>query len=174
MVCGGRRGAGAVRGRVPGGPVLCCGAVEKVDGVGVLDAGRLAGRVLGMGDVIGLVEKAQAAVTEQEAARLGERMKKGDFTLEDFLEQMLAIKKMGPISGILGMLPGMGQFKEAISQVDDGDIDRIAAIIRSMTPGERKDPKLINGSRRARIAAGAGRTVTSGKDRESTRPKPTH
>ena len=83
----------------------------------------------------------------------------GDFTLEDFLEQMLTIRKMGPIGSLLGMLPGMGQMKDALAQVDDGDIDRITAIIRSMTPAERADAKIINGSRRARIAGGAGVTV---------------
>jgi signal recognition particle subunit SRP54 len=83
----------------------------------------------------------------------------GDLTLEDFLDQMLAVRKMGSISSLLGMLPGMGQMKEQISQIDDKDIDRIAAIIRSMTPAERADPKIINGSRRVRIANGSGVTV---------------
>src|SRR3989337_511683 len=80
----------------------------------------------------------------------------GDFTLEDFLEQMMAVKKMGPIGNILGLLPGMGQMKDAIKSIDDKDLDRIAAIIRSMTPLERQDPKIINGSRRLRIAKGSG------------------
>jgi signal recognition particle subunit SRP54 len=84
----------------------------------------------------------------------------GDFTLEDFLEQMLAVKKMGPISNVLGMLPGMNQMKGQLDQLDDSHIDRIAAIIRSMTPAERLEPKMINGSRRLRIANGSGTTVT--------------
>jgi len=84
----------------------------------------------------------------------------GELTLEDFLEQMMMIRRMGPIGNLLGMLPGMGQIKEQISQIDDRDLDRIAAIIRSMTPSERQDPKIINGSRRLRIARGSGVTVT--------------
>jgi signal recognition particle subunit SRP54 len=83
----------------------------------------------------------------------------GELTLEDFLEQMMMVKRMGPIGNILGMLPGMGQMKDAISQIDDRDLDRIAAIIRSMTPAERRDPKILNGSRRLRIARGSGVTV---------------
>jgi signal recognition particle subunit SRP54 len=84
----------------------------------------------------------------------------GDLTLEDFLEQMMMVRRMGPIGNLLGMLPGMGQMKDALAQVDDKDLDRIAAIIRSMTPGERQDPKILNGSRRLRIARGSGVTVT--------------
>src|SRR6266567_4733178 len=83
-----------------------------------------------------------------------------ELTLEDFLEQMLMVRRMGPIGNLLGMLPGMGQVKEQISQIDDRDLDRIAAIIRSMTPAERQDPKIINGSRRLRISRGSGVTVT--------------
>jgi signal recognition particle subunit SRP54 len=84
----------------------------------------------------------------------------GELTLEDFLEQMMMVRRMGPIGNLLGMLPGMGQMKEAISQIDDRDLDRVAAIIRSMTPGERHDPAILNASRRRRIARGSGVTVT--------------
>jgi signal recognition particle subunit SRP54 len=84
----------------------------------------------------------------------------GDLTLEDFLEQMMMVRRMGPIGNLLGMLPGMGQMKDALAQVDDKDLDRVAAIIRSMTPAERHDPKILNGSRRLRIARGSGVTVT--------------
>ncbi|HET6909040.1 MAG TPA: signal recognition particle protein, partial [Mycobacteriales bacterium] len=96
-----------------------------------------------------------------ETARMAEKMLgPGELTLEDFLDQMMMVRRMGPIGNILGMLPGMGQMKDAISQIDDRDLDRIAAIIRSMTPAERQDPKIINGSRRLRIARGSGVTVT--------------
>jgi signal recognition particle subunit SRP54 len=84
----------------------------------------------------------------------------GELTLEDFLDQMMMVRRMGPIGNILGMLPGIGQMKDAISQIDDRDLDRVAAIIRSMTPAERQDPKILNGSRRLRIAKGSGVTVT--------------
>jgi signal recognition particle subunit SRP54 len=108
-----------------------------------------------------LIEQAQQTFDEAEAERMAAKLASGNqFTLEDFLEQLMAIRRMGPIGNLLGMLPGMGQMKEAISQVDDRDLDRIAAIIRSMTPAERQDPKIINGSRRLRIAKGSGVTVT--------------
>ena len=142
-------------------PIVFASTGEKLADFDLFHPERMASRILGMGDVLSLIEQAERTFDEDEAERMASKLSKADtYDLEDFLEQMLAIKKMGPISGLLGMLPGMGQMKEAIAQVDDSDIDRIAAIIRSMTPQERKDPKLINGSRRARIAAGAGRTVT--------------
>jgi signal recognition particle subunit SRP54 len=107
-----------------------------------------------------LIEQAQSAFDEDEAERMAGKLASGnDFTLEDFLEQMMAIRKMGPISNLLGLMPGMGQMKDQIANIDDRDLDRTAAIIRSMTPAERHDPKIINGSRRARIANGSGMTV---------------
>jgi signal recognition particle subunit SRP54 len=121
----------------------------------------MASRILGMGDMLTLIEQAQQAFDEDEAERMAGKLASGnDFTLEDFLEQMLAIRKLGPISNLLGMLPGMGQMKEQIENIDDRDLDRTAAIIRSMTPLERAEPKIINGSRRARIAKGSGVTVS--------------
>ena len=155
-----RGGAALSVAQVCGRPIVFASTGEKLTDVDLFHPERMASRILGMGDVMTLIEQAEKAFDADEAERMATKLSKADsYDLEDFLEQMLAIKKMGPISGILGMLPGMGQFKDAISQVDDKDIDRIAAIIRSMTPGERKDPKLINGTRRARIAAGSGRTV---------------
>jgi signal recognition particle subunit SRP54 len=115
-----------------------------------------------MGDVLSLIEQAERTFEADETARMAERMmgSDGELTLSDFLEQMLMVKRMGPIGNILGMMPGMGQLKDAASQIDDRDLDRVAAIIRSMTPAERDDPKILNGSRRLRIARGAGVTVT--------------
>ena len=121
----------------------------------------MASRILGMGDVLTLIEQAERTFEADEAERMAAKLTSGaDFTLEDFLEQLQAIRRMGPIGNLLGMLPGAGQMKEALAAVDDKDLDRTAAIIRSMTPAERTDPKLINGSRRLRIANGSGVTVS--------------
>jgi signal recognition particle subunit SRP54 len=110
-----------------------------------------------MGDVLTLIEHAQKNFDEAEAEKMAAKLAAGNqFTLEDFLEQLMAIRKMGPIGNLIGMLPGMGQVKEQLAQVDDKDLDRTAAIIRSMTPAERENPKIINGSRRLRIATGSG------------------
>ncbi len=115
----------------------------------------MASPILGMGDVLTLIEKAEAAFDQDEAAVAEEKLRKGQFTLEDFLDQMRQVRKMGPLQNVLGMLPGMPkELKNA--EVDDREIDRIEAIICSMTPKERRDPALINGSRRQRIAKGSG------------------
>jgi len=138
-------------------PIMFASTGEKLADFDVFHPERMASRILGMGDVMTLIEQAEKTFDKDQAEQMAAKIQGGDsFTLEDFLEQMLAVRKMGPIGNLLGMLPGMGQMKEAISQVDDRDIDRIAAIIRSMTPAERADPKIINGSRRLRIANGAG------------------
>jgi signal recognition particle subunit SRP54 len=114
-----------------------------------------------MGDMLTLIEQAQKSFDGDEAEKMAAKLQSGaDFTLEDFLGQLQAIRKMGPIGNLLGMLPGMGQMKDALAQVDDKDLDRTAAIIRGMTPGERANPKLINGSRRLRIANGSGVKVS--------------
>jgi signal recognition particle subunit SRP54 len=114
-----------------------------------------------MGDMLTLIEQAERHFDAEQSARMAEKvLGPGELTFDDFLEQMQAVRKMGPIGNLLGMLPGMQQYKEQIDQVDDRDIDRITAIIRSMTPAERADPKIINGSRRLRIANGSGTTVT--------------
>jgi signal recognition particle subunit SRP54 len=121
----------------------------------------MASRILGMGDVLTLIEQAEKHFDQAEAERMAQKLAAGNqFTLEDFLEQLQAIRRMGPIGNLLGMMPGMGQMKEAISQIDDRDLDRTAAIIRGMTPAERANPKIINGSRRLRIANGSGVTVS--------------
>ena len=134
---------------------------EKLADFDVFHPERMASRILGMGDVLTLIEQAQSAFDEDEAERMAGKLASGNnFTLEDFLEQMMAIRKMGPISNLLGLMPGMGQMKEQIASIDDRDLDRTAAIIRGMTPAERQDPKIINGSRRARIARGSGVAVS--------------
>jgi signal recognition particle subunit SRP54 len=113
-----------------------------------------------MGDVLTLIEQAEAAFDEDQKEKMAAKLMGGDsFTLEDFLDQITSLRRMGPIANILGMLPGMGQIKDQLDEFDDRHFDRITAIIRSMTPGERTNPKIINGSRRVRIANGSGVTV---------------
>jgi signal recognition particle subunit SRP54 len=155
-----RGGAALSLRHVTGKPILFLGVGEKLEGLEVFDAGRLAGRILGMGDVIGLVEKAQAAVSEQDALRMAERMRKNDFTLEDFLEQLKSVRKMGPLEDVLKMLPGVP--KDALAKLGPEQKDTMKhyeAILLSMTLKERRNPRLIDGSRRKRIAAGSGRGV---------------
>ena len=154
-----RGGAALSLRHVTGKPILFLGVGEKLEGLEVFDAGRLAGRILGMGDVIGLVEKAQAAVSEQDATRMAERMRKSDFTLEDFLEQLKSVRKMGPLEDVLKMLPGVP--KDAIAKMgpQKDTMKHYEAILLSMTLKERRNPRLLDGSRRKRIAAGSGRGV---------------
>ena len=119
----------------------------------------MASRILGMGDVLTLIEKAEATFDQEEMAKTEEKLRKGQLTLEDFLDQMRQVKKMGPLQNVLGMLPGMPkELKNA--QIEDREIDRVEAIICSMTVEERRDPSLINGSRRMRIAKGSGITTS--------------
>jgi signal recognition particle subunit SRP54 len=152
-----RGGAALSVRRVTGQPILFASNGEKLEDFDVFHPDRMASRILGMGDVLTLIEQAQKTFDEAEAEKMAAKLVAGNqFTLEDFLEQLMAIRRMGPIGNILGMLPGMGQMKDAISQIDDKDLDRTAAIIRSMTPAERENPKIINGSRRLRIANGSG------------------
>jgi signal recognition particle subunit SRP54 len=120
---------------------------------------RMASRILGMGDVMTLIEKAEQTYTQEEAASAEAALMSGEFTLEDFLQQMQMLKRMGPLQGLLGMIPGMGkQLKDV--EIEDKEVARVEAIIRSMTRKERRDPKVLNGRRRKRIAAGSGTTVT--------------
>jgi signal recognition particle subunit SRP54 len=159
---GDARGGAALSVRyVTGQPIMFASNGEKLEDFDVFHPDRMASRILGMGDVMTLIEQAQKQFDEAEAEKMASKLAAGNqFTLEDFLEQLQAIRKMGPISNLLGMMPGMGQMKEAMSQVDDRDLDRTAAIIRGMTPGERANPKIINGSRRLRIANGSGVAVS--------------
>ncbi len=146
---------------VTGRPIMFASIGEKLTDFEVFHPDRMASRILDMGDMLTLIEQAEKAFDAQETERMAAKMSKGeDFTLDDFLKQMQSIKKMGSLGKIMGMLPGMGDMKAQLDQIDDRDIDRIAAIIQSMTPAERHDVKVLNGSRRARIAKGAGVTVT--------------
>ncbi|MDP9406622.1 MAG: signal recognition particle protein, partial [Actinomycetota bacterium] len=158
---GDARGGAALSVRqLTGSPIMFASTGEKLTDFDVFHPERMASRILGMGDVLTLIEQAEKAFDADQAEAMAAKVMAGDeFTLEDFLQQMQTIRKMGPIGNLLGMLPGMGQMKEAIANVDDRDLDRIEAIIRSMTPAEREDPKIINGSRRSRIAAGCGMGV---------------
>ena len=145
---------------VTGKPILFASTGEKIEDFDKFHPDRMSSRILGMGDVLSLIEKAEQQVDEQQAADLQEKMRKDQFTLEDFLQQMRQVRKMGPISGLLGMLPGMGAMKQLKNaDIDESELDRVEAIILSMTPAERADPHMINGSRRKRIANGSGTRV---------------
>jgi signal recognition particle subunit SRP54 len=156
---GDARGGAALSVReVTGRPIKFASIGEKLEDFEAFHPDRMASRILGMGDVMTLIEKAEETYTEQEAAQAEKALMSGEFTLEDFLEQMQMLKRMGPLQGLLGMLPGMGkQLKDV--DVDDSQLARIEAIIRSMTPEERQKPKILNGRRRKRIAAGSGTSV---------------
>jgi signal recognition particle subunit SRP54 len=153
-----RGGAALSVKEVVGKPILFAGTGEKLDDFEPFHPDRMASRILGMGDVLTLIEKAEATFDEQEVEQAEAKLRKGQLTLEDFLDQMRQVKRMGPIQNILGMLPGMPkELKNA--EIDDREIARVEAIICSMTPAERRDPSLINGSRRLRIARGSGVTT---------------
>jgi signal recognition particle subunit SRP54 len=158
---GDARGGAALSVReVTGQPIMFASTGEKLEDFDVFHPDRMASRILGMGDVLTLIEQAEAAFDEEQKERMTAKLMGGDsFTLEDFLEQMTALRRMGPITNMLAMMPGMNQFKDQLAEIDDKHFDKIAAIIRGMTPGERENPKIINGSRRARIATGSGVTV---------------
>jgi signal recognition particle subunit SRP54 len=142
---------------VTGKPILFASVGEKVTDLETFHPDRMASRILDMGDVMTLIEQAERAFDAEQAARMAGKVAKGDdFTLEDFLEQMQALKKMGSLTKLLGMLPGMGEMRAQLDSLDDRELDKVAAIIHSMTPAERADHKILNASRRARIAKGAG------------------
>ncbi|MBT09462.1 MAG: signal recognition particle protein [Gammaproteobacteria bacterium] len=146
---------------VTGQPIKLLGTGEKIDALEVFHPDRIASRILGMGDVVSLVEKAQETVAEEEAEELARKVQKGQFDLDDMAKQLRQVREMGGMGGILGLLPGVGKVKSQLknANVDDKSLARQEAIILSMTPAERKNPKLFNGSRRRRIASGAGTTV---------------
>ena len=150
-----RGGAALSVKEVTGLPILFAGIGEKLDDFEPFYPDRLASRILGMGDVLTLIEKAEAAFDADQAKAAEEKLRSGRFTLEDFLDQMRQMKKMGPLQSIVGMLPGVPkELRDA--ELDEGELGRVEAIICSMTPAERRDPSLINGSRRHRIARGSG------------------
>ncbi len=149
--------------QVTGRQVMFASNGEKLTDFDVFHPDRMASRILGMGDMLTLIEQAEKAFDAESAAKAASKLQSkggGDFTLVDFLEQMQAVRKMGSLSKIMGMVPGMAQFRDQIENFDEREIDRIQALILSMTPAERDNPKLIDGSRRARIAGGSGRSVS--------------
>jgi signal recognition particle subunit SRP54 len=154
-----RGGAALSIAKMTGKPVMFASAGEKLTDFDLFHPDRMASRILDMGDLLTLIEQAEKTFDAEQAARAAEKLQGGEFTLDDFLEQMQQVRKMGSLTKMLGMLPGMGQFRDQLENFDEREIDRIQAIIQSMTPTERANPKMIDGSRRARIAKGAGRTV---------------
>lgn len=153
---GDARGGAAISVReVTGAPVKFAGTGEGLDDLEAFHPERMASRILGMGDVLTLIERAEAVFDEDEAEKTAKRLQKGDFTLEDFLAQFEAVKSMGPLKDILAMLPGSGSLMREVD-IDDRDLKRVEAVIQSMTPEERRNPKIIGGSRKRRIASGSG------------------
>ncbi|HIU63513.1 MAG TPA: signal recognition particle protein [Candidatus Avacidaminococcus intestinavium] len=146
---------------VTGCPVKFVGVGEKLDALEPFYPDRMASRILGMGDVLSLIEKAQSVFDAEDAAKMEQKLRKDEFTLEQFLDQMQQVKKIGSLESILGMLPGMGNISQKLkdANVDEREMDRVEAIIRSMTLSERRSPNIINGSRRKRIALGSGTRV---------------
>jgi signal recognition particle subunit SRP54 len=145
---------------VVGVPIAFVGSGERLEDLEVFHAERVVSRVLGMGDVLSLIEKAEQAIDVEDAARLEEKLRNDEFTLEDFRDQLRTIRKMGPLESIIGMIPGMGNIKQlAENKPDEKQLNRIEAIIGSMTPGERRNHQIISGSRRKRIAKGSGTRV---------------
>jgi signal recognition particle subunit SRP54 len=143
-----------------GRPIMFASAGEKLEDFDLFHPDRMASRILDLGDILTLIEQAEKHFDAEQTATLAGRLASGEgFTLEDFVEQLAMVRKLGPIGNLLGMLPGAGQHRELLQQVNDKDLDRAEAIVRSMTPEERRNPKIINGSRRARIARGSGVAV---------------
>lgn len=153
---GDARGGAAISAReVTGAPIKFVGVGERLDDLEVFHPQRMASRILGMGDVLTLIEKAESAFDEAEAEKAAAKLAKGEFTLEDFLQQFKVMKTVGPLRDILAMLPGSGSLLREV-EIDDRDLKRVEAIIQSMTPEERRNPKIIGGSRKRRIASGSG------------------
>jgi len=155
-----RGGAALSVSSVTGKPIIFASTGEGLDAFEPFYPDRMASRILDMGDILTLIEQAQKQFDDVESAKLAEKIAKSEFTLEDFLEQMQQLKKMGSMKELLAKLPGAGQMKNQLENFDEKEIDRTEAIIRSMTPSERHQPKVLNGSRRLRIAKGSGTTVT--------------
>jgi signal recognition particle subunit SRP54 len=155
-----RGGAALSISAVTGVPVKFLGTGEKTDALELFHPDRLASRILGMGDILTLVERAQEVVDQNQAAKLEDKLRKASFTLDDMLESMQQMQKMGPLGQVMSMIPGMGNLAgEAQAAVDRGDLKRTEAIIRAMTTPERRDPSILNASRRRRIAAGSGTSL---------------
>ena len=156
-----RGGAALSMRQITGAPIKLTGSGEKLDALEEFHPERVAGRILGMGDIVGLVERAEETLDEEEAEKLARKMVRGTFDLDDYAKQLKQITKMGSLSGILGMLPGIGKMKAQIedANLDQGILKRQAAIISSMTMKERRTPDVIKASRKKRIAAGSGTSV---------------
>jgi len=146
---------------ITGKPIKLIGTGERMDALEDFDPGRIAGRILGMGDIVALVEKAATSIDREQAMRAAERMRKGQFDLSDLREQLAGMAKMGGMSGLMAMMPGVAKIKSQMAErnLDDSVLKRQMAIIDSMTPGERKHPDVLKASRKKRIAAGAGSKV---------------
>jgi signal recognition particle subunit SRP54 len=159
-----RGGAALSIAKATGRPIMFASNGEKVGDFDVFHPDRMASRILGMGDMLTLIEQAEKTFDADQSAKAAAKLASkggGEFGLSDFLQQMQMVRKMGPLSKIFGMLPGMGEMKDQIAGIDEREVDRIEAIIHSMTPAERDNPKIIDGSRRARIARGAGVEVSA-------------
>lgn len=157
---GDARGGAALSVReMTGVPIMFASTGEQLDDFDVFHPDRMSSRILGMGDLLTLIEQAEQVFDKQEAEKSAEKMMSGELTLEDFLDQLLMIRKMGPLSNILGMMPGGKEMQQAASMVDEKHLDHIQAIIRGMTPAERDNPEILNASRRRRIANGSGVSV---------------
>ncbi|HMH94594.1 MAG TPA: signal recognition particle protein [Streptosporangiaceae bacterium] len=155
-----RGGAALSIAQLTGRPVMFASSGEKLEDFDLFHPDRMASRILDLGDMLTLIEQAERTFDQDQAASMADKLVSGEgFTLEDFVEQLAMVRKLGPIGNLLGMLPGAAQNREALSQVSDKDLDRAAAIVNSMTRDERRNPKIINGSRRVRIAGGSGVTV---------------
>jgi len=154
-----RGGAALSVRKITGKPIKFVGMGEKIDDLEAFFPDRMASRILGMGDMLSLIEKAQQSFDEDEVARLEQKMRKNEFDLEDFLTQMQQMKKMGPLKNIISMIPGVGNMNIDESQINEAAMGHVEAIIFSMTQKERRNPALLNGSRKRRIAAGSGRSV---------------
>ncbi len=155
-----RGGAALSIAQLTGRPIMFASNGEKLEDFDPFHPDRMASRILDLGDILTLIEQAERTFDQQQAADMASKLATGDgFTLEDFVEQLAMVRKLGPIGNLLGMLPGAAQNRELLNQISDKDLDRAAAIVNSMTPDERRNPKMLNGSRRLRIAKGSGVTV---------------
>jgi signal recognition particle subunit SRP54 len=157
-----RGGAALSVAQMTGRQVMFASNGEKLEDFDVFHPDRMASRILGMGDVLSLIEQAEQAFDAEQSEKMARKIMGGDdFTLEDLLVQMEQMRKLGSMQKILGMMPGMAEMRQQINSIDEKEIDRVGAIVKSMTPAERQDPKILNGSRRARIARGSGVSVSA-------------
>jgi signal recognition particle subunit SRP54 len=156
-----RGGAALSMRQVTGCPIKILGVGEKLDEIEEFHPERIAGRILGMGDVVGLVERAAESIDREEAEKHAQKMQKGGFDLDDMAQQLRQLRKMGGLGGVMGMLPGIGKIKQQLAgaKVDEGQLKRQEAIIQSMTKAERRDAKILNASRKRRISAGSGASI---------------